>query len=58
MSLVEETWQQIKSIGYSSVIRFQQGRIGVFILRKGEWASPLLVGHEGEDFDDIQFVQD
>lgn len=50
MSLVEETWQQIKSIDYSSVVRIQQGKIEVFILSKGERASPLLVGHEGEGF--------
>lgn len=47
---VEERWQQVKSIDYSSVIRFQQGRAGVFVLSKGERASPLLVGLEGEGF--------
>lgn len=39
---VEERWQQVKSIDYSSVIRFQQGRAGEFVLNKGEQASPLL----------------
>jgi len=51
VSQVEERWQQIKSTDYSSVIGFQQGRTkGVLMLSKGEWASPLLVGHEGEGF--------
>lgn len=48
MSLVEERWQQLKSTAYSSVIGFQQGRTGVFMLSEGEWRSPL--GHEGESF--------
>lgn len=50
MSLVKERWQQIKSTDYRSVIGFQQGRIGVFILSEGEWASPLLAGHGSEGF--------
>lgn len=50
MSVVEERWRQIKSTGYSSVNGFQQGRTGVFMFSEGEWASPLLVGHEGEGF--------